>query len=104
MLRDSCVYVKEAMPGDDPSTRGTRFCFKPSSTYTAECQDTGEQGITIDSSIVIDSTGIVMDSPEPKPSPGSSKLPDSSKSLDSPESQESPESTNHQYHQIQHNH
>jgi len=54
--KDSCVYVKEAMPGDDPSTRGTRFCFKPSSTYTAECQDTGEQGITIDSSIVIDST------------------------------------------------
>merc|ERR1711971_1292969 len=40
--KDSCVYVKETMPGE------TRFCFKQSSTYTAECQDTGvtgEQGI-----------------------------------------------------------
>merc|ERR1719234_3081361 len=39
--KDSCVYVKETMPGE-MSTGETRFCFKPSSTYTAECQDTGE--------------------------------------------------------------
>merc|ERR1712181_145797 len=47
--KDSCVYVKETMPGE-MSTGETRFCFKPSSTYTAECQDsgvTGEQGIEI---------------------------------------------------------
>merc|ERR1711971_1341131 len=45
--KDSCVYVKETMPGET-STGETRFCFKQSSTYTAECQDTGvtgEQGI-----------------------------------------------------------
>ena len=49
MLRDSCVYVKETMAGQT-STGETRFCFKRSSTYTAECQDsgvTGEQGIEI---------------------------------------------------------
>ena len=49
MLRDSCVYVKETMAGET-STGETRFCFKQSSTYTAECQDTGvtgEQGIEI---------------------------------------------------------
>ena len=43
------MYVKETMPGE-MSTGETRFCFKPSSTYTAECQDTGvtgEQGIEI---------------------------------------------------------
>merc|ERR1719234_2752607 len=48
--KDSCVYVKERMPGDDPLPEGSRFCFKPSSTYTAEGQDsgvTGEQGIEI---------------------------------------------------------
>ena len=124
MLRDSCVYVKERMPGDDPLPEGSRFCFKPSSTYTAECQDTGDGSIAIDSSsvidggIVIDSSSVidggiaidsssVVDSTESKPSdspgiemdspemkPGSSKSPDSPKSLDSPESQESPESAN----------
>merc|ERR1712107_776648 len=39
--KDGCVYMKEA-DGDD-----NEYCFKPSSTYTAECQDdrvTGEQG------------------------------------------------------------
>ena len=49
MLRDSCVYVKESIAGE-MSTGETRFCFKRSSTYTAECQDsgvTGEQGIEI---------------------------------------------------------
>ena len=43
------MYVKETMAGEE-STGETRFCFKPSSTYTAECQDTGatgEQGIEI---------------------------------------------------------
>merc|ERR1712087_68622 len=47
--KDSCVYVKETMAGQT-STGETRFCFKRSSTYTAECQDsgvTGEQGIEI---------------------------------------------------------
>merc|ERR1719234_742645 len=85
--KDSCVYVKERMPGDDPLPEGSRFCFKPSSTYTAECQDTGdggsvidsssviEGGVAIDSSSVVDSTeskpsdspGTEMDSPEMKP-------------------------------------
>merc|ERR1719234_1078857 len=54
--KDSCVYVKERMPGDDPLPEGTWFCFKPSSTYTAECQDTGDGVIAIDSSSVADST------------------------------------------------
>merc|ERR1719483_973304 len=31
--KDSCAYIAESGPG--------RFCFKPSSMYTAECQDTG---------------------------------------------------------------
>jgi len=47
--KDSCVYVKESIAGE-MSTGETRFCFKRSSTYTAECQDsgvTGEQGIEI---------------------------------------------------------
>merc|ERR1719489_682597 len=65
--KDSCVYVKERMPGDDPLPEGSRFCFKPSSTYTAECQDTGDGGIAIDSSSVTDSSGIEIDSPEMKP-------------------------------------
>merc|ERR1719234_2830938 len=73
--KDSCVYVKEKMPGDDPLPEGSRFCFKPSSTYTAESQDTGDGSIAIDSSSVVDSTeskpsdspGIEMDSPEMKP-------------------------------------
>merc|ERR1712172_296267 len=73
--KDSCVYVKERMPGDDPLPEGSRFCFKPSSTYTSECQDTGDGGFAIDSSSVVDSTeskpsdspGIEMDSPEMKP-------------------------------------
>ena len=34
MLRDSCAYVKEGLGAGK-----TRFCFKPSSMYTAECQD-----------------------------------------------------------------
>ena len=44
MFRDGCVYMKEA-DGDD-----NEYCFKPSSTYTAECQDdgvTGEQGVEL---------------------------------------------------------
>ena len=58
------MYVKETMPKKgEVSTGETRFCFKPSSTYTAQCHQTR------DSSIVIDTTGTVMDSPE---SPGSS--------------------------------
>jgi len=65
--KDSCVYVKERMPGDDPLPEGSRFCFKPSSTYTAECQDTGDGSIAIDSSSVTDSSGIEIDSPEMKP-------------------------------------
>merc|ERR1719234_2520644 len=73
--KDSCVYVKEKMPGDDPLPEGSRFCFKPSSTYTSECQDTGDGGLAIDSSSVVESTeskpsdspGIEMDSPEMKP-------------------------------------
>merc|ERR1712212_1063724 len=72
--KDSCVYVKEKGPGE-ASTGDTKFCFKQSSTYTAECQDTGDSNIAIDSNIVIDSpeskpsdpTDIVMDSPEMKP-------------------------------------
>merc|ERR1719234_1824413 len=59
--KDSCVYVKERMPGDDPLPEGSRFCFKRSSTYTAECQDTGDGSIAIDSSSVIDG-GIAIDS------------------------------------------
>merc|ERR1719489_662549 len=59
--KDSCVYVKERMPGDDPLPEGSRFCFKPSSTYTAECQDTGDGSIAIDSSSVIDG-GVEIDS------------------------------------------
>merc|ERR1719234_2081621 len=59
--KDSCVYVKERLPGDDPVPEGSRFCFKPSSTYTAECQDTGDGSIAIDSSSVIDG-GIAIDS------------------------------------------
>merc|ERR1711972_1267194 len=31
--KDGCVYMKEA-DGDD-----NEYCFKPSSTYTAECQE-----------------------------------------------------------------
>ena len=97
MLRDSCVYVKEKGPGE-ASTGETRFCFKPSSTYTAECQDTGDGSIAIDSNIVIDSpeskpsdyTDILMDSPEMKP--GSSKSPDSPDLQESPESKKLPES------------
>ena len=65
------MYIKETMLGDPG--RGKRFCFKPSSTYTAECQDTGDGSIAIDSSIVIDSSEM---------KPGSSKSPDSPKSLD----------------------
>merc|ERR1719430_1525691 len=45
----------------DPG-RGKRFCFKRSSTYTAECQDTGDGSIAIDSSIVIDSSEMKPDS------------------------------------------
>ena len=33
MLRDECVYLRESGP--------EKFCFKPSSMYTAECKDTG---------------------------------------------------------------
>merc|ERR1711971_438888 len=73
--KDSCVYVKERMPGDDPLPEGSRFCFKPSLTYTSQCQDTGDGSVAIDSSSVTDSTeskpsdspGIEMDSPEMKP-------------------------------------
>merc|ERR1712013_164156 len=42
--KEGCVYMKEA-DGDD-----NEYCFKPSSTYTAECQDdgvTGEQGVEL---------------------------------------------------------
>ena len=49
MFRDGCVYMKEA-DGDD-----NEYCFKPSSTYTAECQDdgvTGEQGVELPGDIV----------------------------------------------------
>ena len=37
MLRNSCVYNAESGPA--------RYCFSASSTYTAECQDSGEQGV-----------------------------------------------------------
>merc|ERR1712013_761384 len=43
-MGDGCVYMKEA-DGD-----ANEYCFKPSSTYTAECQDdgvTGEQGVEL---------------------------------------------------------
>merc|ERR1711971_348094 len=59
--KDSCVYVKERMPGDDPLPEGSRFCFKPSSTYTSECQDTGDGGVEIDRSSVING-GVAIDS------------------------------------------
>merc|ERR1719352_1140524 len=55
------------MPGDDPLPEGSRFCFKRSSTYTAECQDTGDGSIAIDSSSVTGEQGIEIDSPEMKP-------------------------------------
>ena len=52
MLRDQCVYVRES--GSE------MFCFKPSSMYTAECKDTGENtGSMVD--ISDENTGSMVD-------------------------------------------
>ena len=52
MLRDQCVYVRES--GSE------MFCFKPSSMYTAECKDTGENtGSMVD--ISGENTGAMVD-------------------------------------------
>merc|ERR1712172_332844 len=37
VCKNSCVYNGESGPA--------RYCFSASSTYTAECQDSGEQGV-----------------------------------------------------------
>merc|ERR1712032_1411082 len=37
VCKNSCVYNAESGPA--------RYCFSASSTYTAECQDSGEQGV-----------------------------------------------------------
>ena len=49
LLRDGCVYVKKSS-GDGDNIQYVQygdgdeeFCFKPSSTYTAECQEEEEQ-------------------------------------------------------------
>ena len=49
LLRDGCVYVKKSS-GDGDNIQYVQygdgdeeFCFKPSSTYTAQCQEEEEQ-------------------------------------------------------------